>query len=65
MGLPELGGETDDVVDCEPYNIVNPGPVTSCYITNHGVCLLIWLGSKNVPGFHDLGLHIHSTEIEE
>lgn len=65
MRFPELGSETKDVVDSEPYNLVNPGPLTSCYITNHGVCLSIWLGSKNVPDFHCLVLHIHSTEIEE
>lgn len=64
MGLPELGGETEDIVYGESYNLVNPGPVTSYYITNHGVCLLIWLGSKNVPGFHGLEPHIRSTEIE-
>lgn len=65
MGLPELGSETEDVVGGEPYNLVNPSPVTSFYVTNHGVCLSLWLGSKNAPGFHGLGLHIHSTEIEE
>jgi hypothetical protein len=65
MGFPELWGEGEDIVNREPYDVVSPDLVVWYFSTNHGVCLFLWLGNKNVPGFHSLQPHIPLIEREE